>query len=262
MLANADGVMPEALMYDADQRFFEAGLDGVDVAVHGRHSQEQQPRSPLRHRLILTRRIAAIAAHPSEREGAVVESRRRVTRRSLARARRAGCGHRSGRRTGRVRAVPRSIRGLSSVAGARSASARRASGLSGVPDRTPEEILAAHDLVADPVRLLDPAKGTHHGELATRNHWLISMSLMMARPRHRRLSRQIARRDVDAGPSSGMALGPYHTPGACAAVLCSRRSSSLSSGASAADQEKRARVASAMDQSGPAVAGRSATASA
>ena len=65
MLANAAGVMPESLMFDADQRFFEAGLDGVDVVVHGRHSQEQQPRSHLRHRLILTRRIAAIAAHPS-----------------------------------------------------------------------------------------------------------------------------------------------------------------------------------------------------
>ncbi len=58
MLANAAGVMPDALKFEADQRFFERGLDGVDVVVHGRHSHEQQPHSPLRRRLIVTRRVA------------------------------------------------------------------------------------------------------------------------------------------------------------------------------------------------------------
>jgi dihydrofolate reductase len=65
MLANAAGIMPEELKFDADQRFFEHGLDGVDAVVHGRHSHEQQPRSHLRKRLILTRRIPALAADPS-----------------------------------------------------------------------------------------------------------------------------------------------------------------------------------------------------
>jgi dihydrofolate reductase len=65
MLATAERIMPDSLMFEADQRFFQQGLDGVDVVVHGRHSQEQQPGSPLRHRLLLTRRIATIAAHPS-----------------------------------------------------------------------------------------------------------------------------------------------------------------------------------------------------
>src|SRR5579872_376193 len=64
MLADAAGVMPDELKFDADQRFFADGLDGVDVVAHGRHSHEQQPHSPLRRRLILTRRIAAIAADP------------------------------------------------------------------------------------------------------------------------------------------------------------------------------------------------------
>ncbi len=65
MLANAAGIMPGELKFDADQRFFEQGLDAVDVVVHGRHSHEQQPRSHLRRRLILTRHVTAVAADPS-----------------------------------------------------------------------------------------------------------------------------------------------------------------------------------------------------
>lgn len=66
MLANAAGIMPDSLKFEADQRFFERGLDAVDVVVHGRHSHEQQPRSHLRRRLILTRRLPSLAAHPSD----------------------------------------------------------------------------------------------------------------------------------------------------------------------------------------------------
>jgi dihydrofolate reductase len=65
MLANAAGIMPEELKFDADQRFFAQGLDGVDAVVHGRHSHERQPRSHLRKRLILTRHVPALAADPS-----------------------------------------------------------------------------------------------------------------------------------------------------------------------------------------------------
>ena len=65
MLANAAGIMPDSLKFDADLDFFERGLDGVDVVVHGHHSHEQQPHSRLRRRLILTRQVPAIAADPS-----------------------------------------------------------------------------------------------------------------------------------------------------------------------------------------------------
>jgi hypothetical protein len=65
MLATADRVMPEAMIFEADQRFFEHALDQVDVVVHGRHSQEQQARSPQRNRLILTTRVPDLAPHPS-----------------------------------------------------------------------------------------------------------------------------------------------------------------------------------------------------
>ena len=68
MLANADGVMPDLLKFEADQTFFERGLDSVDIVVHGRHSHENQRRSDLRRRLILTRTVSAIAADPSNRK--------------------------------------------------------------------------------------------------------------------------------------------------------------------------------------------------
>jgi dihydrofolate reductase len=64
MLADPAGHMPDALKVDADQRFFAASLDKVDVVVHGRHSHEGQPNSPRRRRLIVTRRVSAIESHP------------------------------------------------------------------------------------------------------------------------------------------------------------------------------------------------------
>jgi dihydrofolate reductase len=64
MLANAAGTMPDALKFDADQRFFAHGLDGVEAVAHGRHSHERQPHSHLRRRLILTRQIPALAPDP------------------------------------------------------------------------------------------------------------------------------------------------------------------------------------------------------
>jgi dihydrofolate reductase len=68
MLANAAGIMPAALKLDADQRFFAEGLDRFEAVVHGRHSHEQQPHSPLRRRLIVTRRIPSLLADPSSQK--------------------------------------------------------------------------------------------------------------------------------------------------------------------------------------------------
>jgi dihydrofolate reductase len=68
MIANAAGIMPASLKFEADKRFFERALDGVDVVVHGRHSHEQQPRSHLRHRIVLTRTITTVSPHPSDQK--------------------------------------------------------------------------------------------------------------------------------------------------------------------------------------------------
>jgi dihydrofolate reductase len=64
MLATAERVMPPEMIVEADQRFFECGLDRMDAVVHGRNSQEQQPRAAQRRRLIATHRIETLQPHP------------------------------------------------------------------------------------------------------------------------------------------------------------------------------------------------------
>jgi len=65
MLADRAGHMPDALKIEADQRFFATSLDRVEAVVHGRHSDEGQPNSARRRRLILTRRVSAIEPDPA-----------------------------------------------------------------------------------------------------------------------------------------------------------------------------------------------------
>ena len=64
MIADETGAMPKSLTLEADQRFFEKALDRAAVVAHGRLSQEDQPNSPTRRRLILTRNIAGLAPDP------------------------------------------------------------------------------------------------------------------------------------------------------------------------------------------------------
>jgi len=70
MIADETGAMPKSLCLEADQRFFENGLDHAAVVVHGRLSREDHPNSPNRRRLTLTRKVARLApdpANPNER---------------------------------------------------------------------------------------------------------------------------------------------------------------------------------------------------
>jgi dihydrofolate reductase len=64
MIADANAAMPDAFKIEADQRFFNSELNRFDLMVHGRHSHEGQANSPLRRRLVLTRRIAGLAPDP------------------------------------------------------------------------------------------------------------------------------------------------------------------------------------------------------
>lgn len=65
MLANAQNMMPDELKFEGDKRFFTAALDRAALIVHGRHSHEDQPNSPMRKRIILTRKVAAVEPDPS-----------------------------------------------------------------------------------------------------------------------------------------------------------------------------------------------------
>src|SRR5450755_1020026 len=159
MLANAAGIMPDELKFEADQRFFERGLDGVDVVVHGRHSHERQRHSDLRRRLILTRTVSAIADDPSNKKavfwnpaGASLEQAMAVL----------------GTADGRVGVI-----GGTDVFGlfldrydvfylSRAPDVRLPGGrpvFPGVPMRTPEEVLTDHGLKAGPQQPLDAANG-------------------------------------------------------------------------------------------------------
>ena len=159
MLANASGIMPDQLKFEADQNFFERGLNGVDVVVHGRHSHERQRRSDLRSRLILTRKVPTIADDPLNKKalfwnpaGASLEQAMTVL----------------GAADGSVGVI-----GGTDVFGlfldrydvfhlSRAPDVQLPGGrpvFPDVPTRTPEEVLASHGLQAGPRQALDAVKG-------------------------------------------------------------------------------------------------------
>jgi dihydrofolate reductase len=159
MLANDAGIMPDSLKFEADQRFFERGLDGVDVVVHGRHSHEQQPHSHLRRRLILTRQIAAIAAHPSNEKALLWNPAGASFEAALAAL---------GAPEGRVGVIGGTdVFGmfldrydffhLSRAPGVRLPGGRPV--FPEVPTRTPEEVLRSHGVDSGRRQVLDPAAG-------------------------------------------------------------------------------------------------------
>jgi dihydrofolate reductase len=159
MLANADRVMPDQLKFEGDKQFFTAALDRADLIVHGRHSGEDQPNSPLRKRLILTRTVGAIAADPSNAKA--------VLWNPAGASFEAACDF-AGVQSGMV-----AIIGGPQVFGmfmdrydtfwlSQAPHVRLPDGepcFPGVPGHTPQEILAVHGLRAGEARILDPADG-------------------------------------------------------------------------------------------------------
>jgi dihydrofolate reductase len=157
MLADAAGVMPDALRFEADQRFFERGLDRVDVVVHGRHSHEQQPHSHLRRRLILTGQVPALAADPANAKallwnpvGASLEQALAALERPDARI-----GVIGGTRVFALFLDRYDVFHLTRAPGVRLPGGRPL--FPDVPARTPEAVLASHGLVRGRKRELDRA---------------------------------------------------------------------------------------------------------
>jgi dihydrofolate reductase len=66
MIAGPDGIMPKSLQFEADRQFFIEALNKVDLVVHGRHSHEGQPNSPMRRRFWMTRSVARLELRPGE----------------------------------------------------------------------------------------------------------------------------------------------------------------------------------------------------
>ena len=157
MLANAAHVMPDELKFEGDKQFFTAALDRAALIVHGRHSGEDQPNSPLRKRIIVTRTVAAIAPDPSNPKATLWNP--------AAAAFEAACDF-AGVHSGTV-----AIIGGPEVFGmfldrydtfwlSQAPHVRIPGGepcFPGVPARSPQEILAAHGLQAGQSQILDHA---------------------------------------------------------------------------------------------------------
>jgi dihydrofolate reductase len=159
MLADASRGMPPSLIFEADQRFYESGLDAADVVVNGRYSQERLTRSHLRRRLVMTRRIQAIAAHPSNGKallwnpaGALFEEA--LTALGVPDANVAIIG---GPEVFAFFLGRYDVFHLSRAPNARLPGGRPV--FPEVPVQTPEEILAAHGLRPDPPVALDAQRG-------------------------------------------------------------------------------------------------------
>jgi dihydrofolate reductase len=159
MLANAAGVMPDQLKFEADQRFFERGLDGVDVVVHGRHSHEQQRRSDLRRRLILSRQIQSVAADPSNKKAMFWNPAGATLEQTLTILDAAGCriGVIGGTDVFSMFLDHYDAFHLSRAPNVRLPGGRPV--FSDVPMRIPEEVLADHGLEPGPQEFLDAANG-------------------------------------------------------------------------------------------------------
>lgn len=159
MLANAAGIMPDELKFEADQRFFARGLDGVDVVVHGRHSHEQQPRSDQRRRLILTRHVPAIAADPSNRNALFWNPAGASFEQALAAlaAPIASVGIIGGTDVFGMFLDRYDVFYLTRAPGVQLPGGRPV--FPGVPARTPEDVMARYGLTRGELQMLDPEKG-------------------------------------------------------------------------------------------------------
>jgi hypothetical protein len=159
MIANAAGIQPDELKNDADLRFFHGSLDRADVIAHGRHSHEGRPNSAQSRRLILTRRIKNIAPDPSNPKALLWNP--------------AGASFEMAWRNYEGAALLAVIGGtevfglfleigydafhLTKAPRVRLPGGRPV--FPGIPERTPEEILAAHGLASGEARVLDAAAG-------------------------------------------------------------------------------------------------------
>lgn len=158
MLADADRVMPPQLKFPADQAFFAAALDTVDLVVHGRNSFEDQPHSAQRKRIVVTRRVAALADDPANPKATLWNP--------------AGASFADACRRAGVTSGVTAIIGGTEVFGLfmesfdtfwlsqahRLALPGGTGAFPGVPPLSPEDVLRSHGLVASETRVLDVAQ--------------------------------------------------------------------------------------------------------
>ncbi|HEY3846402.1 MAG TPA: hypothetical protein VGL95_04750 [Acetobacteraceae bacterium] len=157
MIANDAGVIPDSLSFEADRRFFERGIDRLDVVVHGRHSREEKRGSESRHRLVVTRHIPAIAGDPSNEKALFWNPAGASFEQALAAlgVPDSSVGILGGTDVFGLFLDRYDVFHLSRAAGVRLPGGRPV--FPGVPMQTPEEVLASHGLHAGLRQMLDLA---------------------------------------------------------------------------------------------------------
>ena len=159
MLANAKHVMPDELKFEGDKRFFSDALDGAELIVHGRRSHEDQPNSPRRKRIVLTRTIGGLAPDPSNPKSILWNP---VGATFEAACDRAGVGSGMVAIIGGPNVFDMFMERYDTFWLSQAPRVRLPDGepaFSGVPARSPQQVLAAHGLRAGESQILDAAEG-------------------------------------------------------------------------------------------------------
>jgi dihydrofolate reductase len=160
MIADAQGIQPDSLKLEADQKFFQAECERADVLLHGRYSGEGGPHFPERRRIVLTRQIPSLGPDPDNPMALLWNP----AGASLDEAWDA-LGFSGGLLTviggtdgfGLFLEIGYTAFHLSRAAHASLPGGRPV--FPGVPARTPEELLAAHGLKPGATRVLDASDG-------------------------------------------------------------------------------------------------------
>ena len=164
VIVSADGMlaergsnqMPDALRFDADQAFVAERLKRVDLVVRGRHSTDDFPGRERRRQILVTRRIAATTADPSSGvtfwnpEGAPFEAA--CTASGVSRGTVAVLG---GPDVYALFLDRFDVFHLSQASRVHLPGGKGC--FPGVPDRTPQQILSAHGMIAAASQTLDAA---------------------------------------------------------------------------------------------------------
>jgi hypothetical protein len=161
MLADGNRRVPPGLIVPGDQEFFQASLDAAAFVVHGRHSHEGGPRAPARYRLLVTTRTAALAPDPTHPKSLLWSPKGASLEEAWARlgAPAGVCAVIGGPRVYELFAEI----GYDAFHLSRAANVRVPGGLPIFPEvgpeRSPEDVLAHHDLTPGQQHILDAAAG-------------------------------------------------------------------------------------------------------
>lgn len=161
MLADAAGVMPKSLKFRGDQAFLFAGLGLADLIVHGRNSGEQDDGAKRRRRLIVTRTVGSLAGDYDNPRATLWNPAGASFDEACAMA---GIKHGTAAVLGGPQVFALFFDRFDTFFLSQASNVTLPGGqgcFSGVPQKTPQDILAAHGLVAGAPRVLDAKHEVH-----------------------------------------------------------------------------------------------------